>query len=106
MEKQGLLMRGSWQKCWKTLTHFKTLQKSTMEQRGLLMRGCWRKCWNALKTFKTFQDKQYYGKARFINAGMLARKCWKTGKPLQQLKYIEILWETGLLMRGCWRKCW
>ena len=28
------------------------IQASAMEKQGLLMRGCWRKCWKALKTFK------------------------------------------------------
>ena len=37
------------------------------------MRGCWWKCWEALKTLQTIENtKKYYGKARLINAEMLA----------------------------------
>ena len=43
-----------------------------MEKQGLLIRACWRKCWEGMKTFKTIEDtKKYYGKARFIHAAML-----------------------------------
>ena len=43
-----------------------------MEKQGLLMRGCWRKCWQALQTFSIIENtKTYYGNERFINMGML-----------------------------------
>ena len=48
------------------------IQANTMEKQGLLMWGCWQKCWKASETFKTNENtSKYYGKARFINTGML-----------------------------------
>ena len=77
MEKKGLLMQECpWWSCWKALDTFNTLdmQMNGMEKQDLLMRGCWWSCWKALKTFKTIENtNKYYGKARFINAGMLAQ---------------------------------
>ena len=36
------------------------------------MPGCWWNCWKALKTFRTIENtKEYNGKTRFINVGML-----------------------------------
>ena len=37
------------------------------------MRGFWQKWWNSLKIIKTIENtSKYYGKTRFINAGILA----------------------------------
>ena len=44
-----------------------------MEKQGLLMRGFWQKCWNALKRIQTLENtSKYYGKTMFTNAGILA----------------------------------
>ena len=79
-----------------------------MEKQGLLMRGFWQQCWDALKTIKTMGNtSKYYGKTRFTNVGILA----------EMLERIENNWnpwnkkkntieKQGLLMRGCWQKCW
>ena len=49
------------------------MQSNTIEKQGLLMRGYWRICWKTLKQFRYIEiTKQYYGRTMFINVGMLA----------------------------------
>ena len=43
-----------------------------MEKQCLLMRGCWWKCWKAMKTFEIIENtKKHNEQTLFINAGML-----------------------------------
>ena len=49
------------------------IQRNMVGKQGVLMRGYWQKCWQALKIFETYENtKKSYGKILFINAGMLA----------------------------------
>ena len=63
------------------------------------MRGCWWSCWKTLETFKTIEStKKYYGKARFVNAGMLVEPLESTEsyKPLK-IQSVELMKSIGNL---------
>ena len=76
------------------------IHKNIMKKQCLLMRGCWWKCWNAAKTIKTFENtSKYYGKATFINAGILAEMFERIENLLNPLKIqANIIEKQGLLM--------
>ena len=80
-----------WQ-AWKAPLEPLKIPRNITEKQGLLMRGCWLKCWKALNTFRIIVNtKKYDGQARFINAGMLAEMLESIESLLSHGKYQEIL---------------
>ena len=73
-----------------------------MEKQGLLMRGCWWKCWKTLNTFRTIENaSKYYGKTRFANAGILEEMLERIEKPSKLLKIqANIMEKQGLLINA------
>ena len=65
-----------------------------MEKQGLLMRGFWQKCWNALETIKIIENSsKHYGKARFTNAGILADMLERIENNENHRTYKQIQWK-------------